>query len=843
MKNIIFTLFFTSLFVCAFAQENQDSLNVVQDDENIPQITVFAQDLESDNQSQDIGGLLQSSRDIFVSTAGYVFGQTRFKIRGYGNENTDVLINGIRVNDFETGRPYWSSWGGLNDATRNKEIETGIGSSYYTFSGAGGSTNMITRASTFRKQVKFTYSSTNRSYRNRLMFLYSTGMMENGWAIVASGSRRWAQEGYVDGTFYDAWGYFLSVEKKINNRHSIGLITYGSPNKRGRNGVSLQEAYDYAGTNYYNPYWGYQNGEKRNSRVGNYHQPMFMLSHYWDIDSKTSLTSSLYYTFGRGGSTALDWYDAADPRPDYYRNLPSYDGVFNNQGDINNSSQEDRTYNWENDESFRQLDFDWFYFVNRKNLYTIENVDGVEGKTHTGMLSNYIIEDRRNDKNQIGANINFKKELNEHIILSSGLNLSWYKGNQFKLVEDLMGGEFYLNVDKYAERDFVDETSAQNDLNNPNSVVLEGDKFGYDYTGNINKYNFFVQSNFSYSKIDFFVAATLTYDQFWRTGHMRNGKFPDNSFGDSEKHNFTNYGLKGGFTYKITGRHLIDVNGLYMTRAPFFRAAYVSARTRNQVVDGLTNEKILSGDVSYIYRSPYLKARITGYYTRFVDQLYSRSFYHEVLRSFVNYQMTGVDKVQYGVVFRIDVQVSHNFTLFGVLAAGEYYYVSRPTSTISVDNSAMVLDNRTVYLKNYMVGGFPQTAMSAGVKYFSSKYIYGGASINYYDNIFIDINPDRRTAEAVSNYGPDYPERETVLEQEQLKSSYTVDAYIGKSWRIDYKYFISLNFSVNNILNNQTFAFGGFEQYRYDPLEIDKFPPKYFYMYGRQYYLNINFRF
>jgi hypothetical protein len=675
------------------------------------------------------------------------------------------------------------------------------------------------------------------------MFLYSTGLMESGWAIVASVSRRWAQEGYVAGTFYDAWGYFLSVEKKFNKQHSIGLIAYGSPNKRGRNGVSVQEAYDLSGTSYYNPYWGFQNGEKRNSRVGNYHQPMFMLSHYWDINNKTSLTSTLYYTFGRGGSTALDWYDAADPRPDYYRNLPSWDGDFNNQGDITNATPEQRLYNWENDETFRQLDFDWFYFVNRKNLYTIYNVDGIEGKTHTGMLSNYIIEDRRNDKSQIGANFNFKKELNDHITLSSGLNLSWFKGYKFKVVEDLMDGDFYLNVDKYAERDFVDEMSAQNDLNNPNQVIEEGDKFGYDYTANINKYNFFIQSNFSYSKVDFFIAGTLSYDEFWRTGHMRNGKFPDDSYGDSDKHNFTNYGIKGGATYKITGRHLVDVNVMYITRAPFFRAAYISPRTRNQVVSDLTNEKIFSGDISYIYRSPYLKARATAYYTKFVDQLYSRSFYHDVLRSFVNYQMVGVDKVHYGVEVGIDGKVSQNFTLFGVLAAGEYYYDSRPTATVSVDNSARVLDNRTVYLKNYMVGGFPQTAMSVGAKYFSSDYIYGGASINYYDNIYLDLNPDRRTAEAVANYGPAYPERENVLNQEKLKSAYTIDAYIGKSWRIDYKYFISVNFSVNNILNNQDFAFGGFEQYRYDPLDIDKFPPKYFYLYGRQYYLNINFRF
>jgi len=836
MKKIILTLIYSMFSVFLFAQ-TEDTLKVQNEEENIPHIIVLASEFEDDGQDQGISGLLQSSRDIFVSTSGYVFGQTRFRIRGYDSENTTVTINGVPLNDMETGRPYWSSWGGLNDATRNKEIETGIAASPYGFGGVGGNTNMLTRASSFSKGMKFTYSMTNRSYRNRLMFLGSTGMMENGWAFTASASRRWAQEGYVEGTFYDAWSYFLSAEKKINKQHSIGLVGYGSPNKRGKNGISVQEANDLTGSNYYNPYWGYQNGEKRNSRVSNYHQPMIILTHYWTPDSKTTINSSVYYSFGRGGSTALDWYDAADPRPDYYRNLPSW------EDDYNGLTQQDRIDLWANDETFSQLDFDQFYFENRKNLYTVEDVNGVEGQTYTGMLSNFIIEDRRNDKSQYGAKVDFKRELNNHVTLSGGVNLSWYKGNQYKVVEDLMGGDFYLNVDKYAERDFGDGMIAQNDIDTPNRVIKEGDRFGYDYTGNINKYELFLQSEFTYNKVDFYFAGKLSFDEFWRTGHMRNGKFPTESYGDSEKQQFTNYGIKGGLTYKINGRNFILVNTAYLTRAPFFRSAYVSARTRDHVVNGLTTEKIMSGDINYVYRAPYVKARATLYYTKFKDGLYSRSFYHDVLRSFVNYNMTGVDKLNYGLELGIEGKVSQTITLYGVLAAGENIYDSNPVATITVDNNAAEISNRVAYLEGYHAGRGPQTATSVGIKYRSPKYIFLSFNVNYYDRLYIGINPDRRTAEAVSNYAPTYDEKDVVLAQEQFDASYTLDASIGKSWRIDYKYYISLNFSVNNILDNQDFAFGGYEQYRYDPMEIDKFPPKYFYLYGRQFYLNINFRF
>jgi hypothetical protein len=842
-KKLAFTLLLALFTLHAFTQE-VDTLNTKQDKSDFPQVTVLPQDLESDNQAVEISGLLQSSQDIFVSTSGFVFGQTRFKIRGYESENTAVLMNGVQLNDLETGGAYWSSWGGLNDVTRNQEIDAGISSSKYSFGEVGGVTNMITRASTFRKQIKFTYSLTNRNYRDRLMFMYSTGLMENGWSIAAAGSRRWANEGYVEGTFYDAYSYFLSVEKKINKQHSIGLVAYGTPNKHGRNGVSVQEAYDLAGTNYYNPYWGYQNGEKRNASVSNYHQPMFVLSHYWDMDEKTKFTSAVFYSFGRGGSTALDWYEGADPRPDYYKNLPSYDGNFTNNGDLAvfNYTPEQKAERWRSDETFRQLDFDYFYFVNGKNLFTVQDVDGVEGQNQTGMLSNYVIEDRRNDKSQLGANFNLIKEMNDHVTLSGGLNLNWYKSFQYKLVDDLLGGDFYLNIDKFAERDFPEDSpELQNDLNNPNRVIREGDKYGYDYTANINKYDFFVQADFKYARIDYYLAGTLSYDQFWRTGHMKNGKFPNDSYGDSEKHSFTNYGVKAGATYKITGRNLIDANAFYSTRAPYFRTAYISPRTRNEVIQGLTNEKILSGDISYIYRSPYVRARVTGYYTKFTDQLYSRSFYHESLRSYVNYQMVGVDKVHLGTELGIEGKVTSNFTLFGVFAMGQFYYDSNPTATISVDNNATVISNRTVYLKDYIDGGFPQTAASAGVKYRSSKNIFASFNVNYYDDIYVDLNPDRRSAEAVANYDPEYPERENVLKQEKLKAGYTLDASVGKLWYIKDKS-ISLNFSVSNILDTKDFAYGGFEQFRYDPLDINKFASKYYYLYGRQYFLNINFR-
>jgi len=809
---------------------------------------ISIEDIEGDAESHDISSLLQGSRDVFVSTAGFTFGQARFRIRGYDSENTTVMINGIPVNDPETGRAFYSNWGGLNDATRMTVTHEGIGVSRENFGGIGGATNIITRASQYSPNTRVTFSNSNRSYAHRAMFTHSTGMQENGWALTLSGSRRIAQEGqgYVEGTFYDAWGYFLSAERKINNQHSLGLIAFGAPSETGRPGVATQEAYDLSGNNFYNPNWGFQNGEARNSRVNSYHTPWIMLNHYYDPTPDITIQTSAAYTFGKGSSSALNWFDGErpfpgqfeghDPRPDYYRYLPSFyanDPVRFNQ----------YTQLWQNDETFRQLNWDLMYQYNMKNLYTQTDVDGIAGNNIEGLRSKFIVEDRRNDRNNFVLNSYANARLNPTTFLSGGINISLAKTHQYKLAGDLLGGDWWVDIDQFALRDATDMDFAQNDLRNPNRLVREGDRFGYDFTGNINKFEAFAQSEWVLPRWDFYVAGNVSQTTFWRTGHMQNGRFPENSLGDSEKQNFTNFGLKGGTTFKLTGRHYFTANAAYLTRAPFFRDAYISSRVRDDLIPVLNSENIMSGDVSYIVRTPMVKSRLTMFFSEFQDQTWSRSFYHEEFRTFVNYSMYGVDQRHMGVELGMDINLSSTLSMSLVGGTGDYIYSSRPTVTITRDNDRELLaEEKTVYWKNFKVGGMTHTAGSVGLRYNSPRFWFIGTNLNYYDDIYLDINPDRRTADALGNFVESDPNWRDIISQEQLDNAFTLDFFGGRSWRIARRYFINLNISVSNALDNTDFRIGGFEQLRYDSNNIERFPAKYFYMYGRTYFINLAFR-
>lgn len=817
-------------------------------EDQIPTVVIAEDDLDGAvSSSQDISGLLTASRDVFVSSAAFALGPLRFRIRGLDSENTQVFLNGVSVNSLENGRVFWSAWGGLNDVLRFRENHIGLEATDYALGGIGGSTILDTRASLQRRQLSVSYAASNRAYRNRIMATWSSGLLENGWAFSFSGSRRWADQGFIPGTFYDAWSYYVSIDKHLNDKHRFNLTALGAPIKRGRSSASVQELYDLAGTNFYNPFWGYQNGEVRNSRVGNTHQPIAILRHDWTISSRATLTTAVSYQFGRNGSTALEWFDARDPRPEYYRYLPSA---------IDEENRDFMIDYYENNPDALQIDWDYMYNVNYESEETIENVNGIEGNDVTGRRAKYVVEDRRFDSKVFNVNTIYNHILNDQFSIQGGAGYQLYRGDNFKELVDLLGGEFYVDIDRFATFDFPNDVDAQqNDLNRPNRLITEGDRYGYDYSSTIHKGYVWGQGQLSTRRIEAFLGGELSQTRFWRTGNVQNGRFPDSSLGDSEKQEFLNYSIKTGLTYKLDSRNFLYVYGAALTRAPFFRNAFVSPRTRNQVVDGLTNEQIESVEGGYILRSPYLKARATGYYANFRNGVRTLSFFNDenvqtetsddaTTFGLVNFALTGIDKRHIGTEIAIEWKAFAGLSVSGVAALGQYIYTSRPSASIISENIAdLQVTDRVVYQKNFYVPGTPQTSYSFGLNYQGKKYWFANLNLNYVNNNWMDFNPNRRTEQAVFDLEPGTPEWNNILDQEMGQGGFTLDFFGGKSFRYRGN-FLFINLGVSNILNNTNIVTGGFEQLRFDfeGQNPDRFPTRYYYGFGRTFFLNLSLR-
>ncbi|WP_346882399.1 carboxypeptidase-like regulatory domain-containing protein [uncultured Algibacter sp.] len=820
-------------------------------------ITLTDDELNNDTSGADnISGLLASSLDVFQRTAAFEFSQSFYRLRGLDSNHGNVLINGIEMNKVYNGRPQWSNWGGLNDVLRNQELSTGLAPSNYNFGGILGTTNINVRASEYRSGGRLTYSSLNRSYTNRVMATYASGLLKNNWAYTISLGRRWGNEGYQDATSYNSNSFFTSIEKRINEKHSLNVTAIYTPNRRGKSSPNTQEVFNLKDITY-NAYWGWQNGKKRNSRIKEVNEPIIMLNHYWNINNKTTLNTNVGYQFGSLGNSRLDYNGTdlidgfpqgggANPSPTYYQKLPSYfERNFPNDLQFTFGALKDFT----ND---GQIDWNALYTANTNNAQNNRNAI-------------YALYEDRVDDRQLTVNTILNKVISDNIIINASLNYKTLRSENFAEVLDLLGASTYLDIDGFASN----INDAQNDLLNPNRIVSEGDKFKYHYNLFANELGGYAQAQFNYNKIDFHVSGNVKNTVYQREGLYQNGGFPDNSFGKGDQLSFTGFGAKAGLIYKVTGKHFFDFNMGYISRAPSLQNTYSNSRENHNIVPNISNENIVSMDASYIFRTSNIKAKLTGYYTSIKDASEISFFFADGIggdnTAFVQEVLQGVEKKHVGAEFGIEAQVTQTIKLKSAASIGQFTYNNNPNLFLSTepDDEALAAGFINGFkrfgqskLKDYKLASGPQNAYSIGFEYRDPDFWWFGATTNFFTNTYIDVSPLTRSANFTTDFDGnvfnDFDEglARNLLKQERFDDYMVVNVIGGKSWKIS-KYYVGFFASINNVLN-EVYKTGGFEQGRnanYRELRNDKalntpvFGPKYWYGRGTTYFLNVNVRF
>ena len=828
-------------------------------------ITLIESDFSDENSSSEsTSGLLQSSRDAFLQSAAFNWGQARFRVRGLDSEYSTMMINGVSMNKIYDGRPQWGEWGGLNDALRNQEFTLGTAPSDYTFGGILGTQQINTRASIYRPGSRITFSGTNTNYSWRTMATYASGMNADGWAFVVSAGKRWAQEGYFEGTNYDANSFFISLEKKLSQNQSLNLTGIYTPNSRAKNSPNTAEVTELT-TVKYNSYWGFQDGKKRNARMKTIEMPTIMLNHYFKINDKTNLNSSATYQFGKITNSNIDYQNANSPDPTYYRKMPSYYSSLyaKDSGEFSGAFIPD----YENAEKSKisflansQIDWNAIYKANQTPVLDSNGI--ISG--YEASKSKYVLyEDQVEDQTGV-FKTNLSSQLSENFFLNAGASYQKLKSHYSQQLLDLLGGLYFDDIDP-----FYKGSQSQSDLNNPNRQVVVGDTYGYNYNYFATILEAFTQFKFSYNKVDFYLAQQFSTRDYQREGLYKNGIYETNSFGKSDKVTFENFGFKAGLNLKISGKQLVTFNAAHLTKAPSLRNTFPNSRLNNSIVNGLESENINSVDLSYIYRSPKLKGRLTTYYSLIKNATQISFFYAEGIfddgagylntDAFVSQTLTKLDKKNIGAELSLEYQLSSTFKTTFAAAFGEYIYSSNPKVTLtndakaSVENTNPVFDFGKAALKNYKQAGMPQRAYSVGLEYRDPSYWWISANVNYLTNSYIDVSAISRTEIFYKNpaSGFNFPEATEeraaeLLKQEKFDPTMLLNLVGGKSWRISGKTF-GVFASVNNLLN-VIYKTGGYEQARnanFREMNQDvssgtpSFGNKYFYGYGRTYFVNL----
>jgi len=806
---------------------------------------------EDDDMSANVT-ILNSNSNVYASEVGYLFSPVRFRYRAFGQKYNAVYINGAPANDMESGQFRYSLVGGLNQQTRSVDFSLPFESNNFSISDMAGSNNYNFRAGNMAAGHRVTLSAANRNYTARAMYTYASGFNSKGWAVAANLTYRWAKEGIVEGTFYNALSYFLGVQKKWDNGHSLSFSTWGNPTERASQGAATDETYWLANDYLYNPYWGYQNGHKRNSRVVNDFAPSAIMTWDWDIRDDMKLTTSVFGKYSMYKSTKLNYNNAENPQPDYWKNLPSsYYDVFDESNSYYRTSLALQDWSnavdfWTSSKTNRQINWDRLYWANKQ-------------AAASGVDALYYVQAKHNDNLMVNLSSVLTTRLDNNKTWNVGLTLGQNNGRHYQTMEDMLGAATFHNINTYALGTYAAGTDAvQYDLNTagPNGLgklVYEGDKFGYDYALIVHQGLFWSNYAVTTGRWHLNVGAKIGATDMRRKGYMRNGMFADNSYGKSGRAKFGHAGGKGSITYDAGYGHVFKIGAGYEWRPPQVTTAFVSPEMNNDFVQNLKNEHVFSSELGYQYQNAWLHANLSAYYSRLDHVTEWQNFYFDDINSFSYVSMTGIEKEYYGVELGMDFKLTSYLNLKAIGTISEAKYANNCNVRYMSSTKATYYDD-IVMNKGMREAGTPLTAGSLILSYHQGGW-YIDLNGNYYDRIYLYYSPSYLYQGTLITMGSiDNDGNLIVPDQPKGKGGFMLDGSIGKSIRIGHNS-LSINLMVTNILNNRKIVTGGYAQSRSDYTVKDdgtlnntrtyKFSqnPKKYYVWGTNAMLNLAYKF
>jgi iron complex outermembrane receptor protein len=638
--------------------------------------TISAAFIEEKGSNQEFPELLKSTPGVYATRAGGGYGDSRMNLRGFQSENIAVLINGVPVNGMENGKVYWSNWAGLSDVTRSMQVQRGLGASKVAVPSVGGTINIQTKTLEAIKGGTIFQGIGNNGY-SKTTFSYSSGLMDKGWAFSLLGSKI-KGDGWVEGTEFDAYNYFINISKRINDDHTLSLTAFGAPQTHAQrfDRLTIQEYRDAPQGIRYNPNWGVLNGQKTSISQNTYHKPQISLNHNWTINETSFLSTAVYASLATGGGTNDG---GSSINFDDYRTNGAYSPI---------------------------------------NLDAVvqENLAQADGKA-VGFLRTSV-----NDHKWFGLLSTYTKKVNDKFDVLAGVDGRYYRGKHYMKVNNLLGAKYV-----------ADNTN----INNPYNQAKTGDKFSFDNDGEIGWGGLFVQTEYNDGPLSAFLSLSGSNTSYRRIDYF---KFLDSDPNQkSEWVNIFGYQTKGGANYNLNDHHNVFANVGYFEKAPFFNAVFMN--NSNNINREAEREKIASFELGYGYRSSVFTANINAYYTQWKDKSFTRSFTPQGSSEILYGNFTGVDALHTGIELDFKYKPVAALTVTGMASIGNWKWKNNlPSLDIFNEAQEVVNSYGPVYMKDVEVGDSPQTTFALGVNYDLFSNFKIGVDYNYYTDFFTDFN-------------------------------------------------------------------------------------------------------
>ena len=731
---------------------------------------------------QEFPEILKSTPGVYVTKDGGGYGDAQTRIRGFDSDNVALMINGVPMNGMENNLVYWSNWSGLSDVTRNIQVQRGLGAAKVASPAVGGSINIITKTTDAKKGGFVSYQMGNDG-RNKVLFNISSGLTKDGWAFTLLGGKEWG-DGYIQGTEFESYTWFASIAKRFNDNHQLSLTAFGAPqwhNQRSnQNGLTIKEwqrVKQYMGDDSpykYNPTFGYRNGQAYNSSRNSYHKPQISLNHLWQIDAKSSLSTALYVSIGRGhgyrgtGDNQYNssWYGASN-------------GLVNN--------------------TFRRPD----------GTFDYDAVEQLNAESTTG--SRMVMSKMLNDHMWYGLLSTYTTKFGDFLDFYAGIDLRYYKGLHQDVLIDLFGGDYF--VDSY-NRSAIDPSNKPIAGNSSyvNEKLTVGDVLRRNYDGFVMSEGVFAQLEYNYDKLSAFVAGGASNTSYWRYDRF----YYEEAQAKSSKKHYPGGNVKAGVNYNLTENHNVFFNAGYVSRAPKFDTSFINSQTSHARNNDAKNESIMSFEVGYGFRSRFFSANVNAYYTKWMNKtLYDSSFFTREDGSEDRWtlNMTGADANHMGIELDFESNPFRWLSINGMFSWGDWRWNGTATGFVFDSQGQMLADTRgtpvpagtedleqyraRIKMDNIHVGGSAQTTASLGVTVRPMKGLRIGIDWNVAARNYADYDIDAGSAQIGEEY--------VVSEPWEIPWYQTFDLSAGYSFDFG-KIRATLSGNVNNLFNQEYIA-------------------------------------
>ena len=766
--------------------------------------------------SQEFPEILKSTPGIYTTKDGGGYGDAKTTVRGFKSENVAMMVNGVPMNGMENNKVYWSNWSGLSDVTRSMQVQRGLGASKVSSPAVGGSINIITKSTEAQKGGFVSYGMGNDGY-NKILFGVSSGLSKDGWAFTLLGGKTWG-DGYVQGTEFEGYTWFASIAKRFNENHQLTLTAFGSPQwhnqRNNQNGLSIKEwqrVKKYMGDDSpykYNPTFGYdKNGQVRNSSRNEYHKPQISLNHLWQIDQKSSLSTALYVSIGRGNG-----YSGTGDKT----NRSGWYGATN--GLVNNT------------------------YRNADGTFAYDQVQDLNEQSTTG--SKMIMAKSMNNHMWYGLLSTYTTKFGEYFDFYGGIDLRYYKGLHQNIITDLYNGAYFVDPNRSDIK--ADNNPLANDPNYVNQKLGVGDVIYRDYDGFVMSEGVFAQLEYNRDKLSAFVSGGASNTGYWRYDRLYYSK--DKAKSDTK--NYLGGNIKGGVNYNLTENHNVFVNAGFISRAPMFDTSFINSQNSHARNGDAKNEKIMSFEAGYGYRSRFFTANLNAYYTRWIDKALYDSDTMEYKVDDVNVtdrytlNMTGANADHWGIELDFIAKPFKWIDVTGMFSWGDWrwngtatgYYFNSAGQIMTdfkggiIEDMANAGDYRAnIKMDNVHVGGSAQTTAALGVNVRPLKDLRISLDWNFFARNYAHYDID------TSNTGLG---KEIVIGNPwEIPSYSTFDLSAGYSFDFG-KVRATLSGNINNLFNQEYIADAR------DGANHDwESATRVFYGFGRTYNVRLKFNF